>query len=520
MTVRLQNILQKHHDAIVHEWNVRLRGDVSRYSSRPFEELHWTLSELAYGNFDAITRNDLQRLNAIIEHIGTIREKAGFTLPEVQNALELYRTILIPILEREVRGKAAFRELVERMNYYLAYAINRLSEYFQEIHEKGIKDYARTLEAMVEMRTRELAESERKYRQLVEEIRDGYFVSQNGKIAFANQAFCDMHGYALDEVIGTDYKDFVAPDSLNEVMGLYQDPMEDGREEQYVYLRVRKDGSRLPTENKVTYTQYQGEAAGIGICRDITERMRDREAERMAHIGQLTASLAHEIRNPLSSAKMSIKDLLRNLSVSGNDKRRLEILANEVARVDRLVTEMLDFAKPIRFEFKPTEIWPLIDSCLEALDAKIREKKVNIRKSRVRGIPRIPLDREKMEQVILNVLLNSIEAVPEGGRITISVTNAKVNMRVKISDNGTGINSEDLPYIFDPFFSTKRKGIGLGLANAKKVVEAHGGSVDAWPLVSGGTRVTIALPFKVPPSRPLDIILWHHFGNPKPSFEH
>jgi len=181
---------------------------------------------------------------------------------------------------------------------------------------------------------------------------------------------------------------------------------------------------------------------------------------------------------------------------------------------------MLDFAKPIRFEFKPTEIWPLIDSCLEALDAKIREKKVNIRKSRVRGIPRIPLDREKMEQVILNVLLNSIEAVPEGGRITISVTNAKVNMRVKISDNGTGINSEDLPYIFDPFFSTKRKGIGLGLANAKKVVEAHGGSVDAWPLVSGGTRVTIALPFKVPPSRPLDIILWHHFGNPKPSFEH
>ena len=518
VTRQLKSILEKHHDAIVLEWDHRLRDDVSRYSSEPFEELSWTLSELAYGNFEALTRNNLKRLNAIIRHLATIREKGGFTLAEIQNALELYRTILLPILEKEVRGKALFRELVERINLCLAYAINRITEHYQEVCVRGIKDHTRDLEAMVEMRTKELAESERECRKLIEEIRDGYFVSQRGKITFANEAFCEMHGYKPQEVIGRDYTDFVAPDSSNEAPELYSDPDGDGCEEQYVYLRLTKDGFRLPTETKVTYTHYKGEAAGIGICRDITERMRVRETERLAHIGQLAASLAHEIRNPLSSAKMSIQDLLKKLSVSGNDKRRLEIVAKEVDRVDRLVTEMLDFAKPTRFEFRPARIWPLIDSCLEVLNTKIQEKNVNILKSRGKVISKISLDREKMEQAILNVLLNSIEAVDRGGRITISVTNSRESLRIKISDNGVGIKKEDLPYIFDPFFSTKRTGTGLGLANAKKVVKAHGGSVDASPLARGGTRTTIELPYKVSPSRPLDIILWRRFGKANLSY--
>jgi PAS domain S-box-containing protein len=495
--VNIQSTLEKHHDAIVRKW-VQMCKEVSpRYSARPTGELFGTISELAQANFEALTLGDFSRLNAIIEHVGTLREKLGFSLPEVQKALELYRAVLLPIVEKEVKGKAVFRVL-ERLNDCLAFTINRLSEYFQDIHEQSMRDYARNLEAVVEMRTRELAESECKYRQLVEEIRDGYFVSQRGKIVFANQAFCDMHGYKMEEVIGREYTDFVAAQSLHEVKRFFQEKIDGPSGGQYVYFRLGRAGSSFPTENKVTRTYYQGETASIGICRDITERMeiekRVREAEQLAHIGQLAASLAHEIRNPLSSAKMSIQDLLKSLSLAGYDKRRLELLAKEVARVDRLVTEMLDFAKPIKFIFRPVAIRPFINDCLEVVDAKIGEKKARIRKSLAANAASILLDRERMEQAVINVLLNSIEAVVEGGEITISATSSEENLRIEISDNGAGIREKDLPYIFDPFFSRKRKGTGLGLANAKKVIEAHGGTIGAQPLASGGTCVSINIP--------------------------
>jgi len=495
----IENILKKHGEAIVHEWVRRLHEEVSPlYSSQSLKGLYRTVSEVSDANFAALTQDDFFKIDAVIEHIGRLREKTGFTLSEVQKAFELYRSILIPILETELKGSEAFRVL-ERLNDCLAYTVNKFSDYFQGLREREIRDYAQNLEVTVEMRTKELAESERKYRQLVEEIRDGYFVNQKGRIVFANQAFCDMHGYTMEEVVGREYTDFVAPESLKEVIRFYRKRMRsDHSKEQYVYFRLGKNGSSLPTENRVTLTRYQGEAAAIGICRDITERMeierRVREAERLAHVGKLTASLAHEIRNPLSSANVSIQTMLKSLSVSGNDKRRLEILAKEVSRVDRLVTEMLDFAKPIKFNFRPAPLRPLIDSCLEVLDAKIRETDTRIRKSLSNRIPTVLLDWEKMEQAILNVLLNAIEAVTKRGEITISAKRSGDYARLEISDNGRGISAEDLPYIFDPFFSKKTKGIGLGLANAKRVIEAHGGRINARPLASGGTCVSIDLP--------------------------
>ena len=144
----------------------------------------------------------------------------------------------------------------------------------------------------------------------------------------------------------------------------------------------------------------RGKVAVIGICRDITERMeiekRIREAERLAHIGQLTTSIAHEIRNPLSAASMSIQDLLKSVSVSGNDKRRIQILGKEIARLDRIVTEMLDFAKPMKYDFQPQSMESLIHSCLDVLETKIREKDLAIHIKLPESLPTLLLDREKM----------------------------------------------------------------------------------------------------------------------------
>jgi PAS domain S-box-containing protein len=370
------------------------------------------------------------------------------------------------------------------------------------LHEKKIRDYAQDLELEITKRTKELIESEAKYRVLVEEINDGYFVNQEGKIVFANRAFCEMHGYTLPEMVGRPYKDFVAPESLLEVMRIYEDRIEMGRSaDLFIYFRRHKDGRSLPTETKVDVVAYQKKMATAGICRDITERMEMercvRESERLAHIGQLTASLAHEIRNPLSSVKMNIQILLKKLQLDGNDKRRMEIMAQEIPRLEKILEEMLDFARPLGLDLQAVSVNDLVESSLEVIEAKIREKGILVQKNLSNKIRPVLMDWEKMEQAIINVLLNSIEALPDQGQIEMKTKEedepAKM-IHIEISDNGPGVKQGELPYIFDPFFSKKKRGTGIGLTNVKKIVEAHGGTVNASLQQPTGMRLSLMIP--------------------------
>jgi signal transduction histidine kinase len=131
------------------------------------------------------------------------------------------------------------------------------------------------------------------------------------------------------------------------------------------------------------------------------------------------------------------------------------------------------------------------------MSVRFQEKGIEVRKKFSRSIPNILIDRDKIEQAIINVLQNSIEAVPEGGRIGITTKYVPQSVRqveIEIDDNGPGIPKEDLPYVFDPFFSNKKKGTGLGLWNVKKVIEAHGGSVGITTKRTGGVHLSMAVP--------------------------
>jgi signal transduction histidine kinase len=240
-----------------------------------------------------------------------------------------------------------------------------------------------------------------------------------------------------------------------------------------------------------------------GICRDITERIetekRIRESERLAHIGKLTTSLAHEIRNPLSSVKINSQVILKNQDFNGNDKRRMEIIVHEISRLERILDEMLDFARPVKLKIEPAAIDSVSDNCLEILDARFREQGVTVTKRYSRGLPRIPLDYEKMEQALFNVLLNAVEAFSEGGHIEVLTKRTRRDggaVQVEITDDGPGISAEDLPFVFDPFFSNKKKGTGLGLSVVNKIIEAHGGSAAVAQRKPHGTRVILTIPVR------------------------
>jgi PAS domain S-box-containing protein len=502
--MNLAEILKKYRKQIADEWIYRLHSEVSeRYRGRPVDELFHTVSRANEANYAVLIHNDFSGINDHIRWITNLRLEGGFSLSEVQSAYELYRTVLLPILPNEL-DENSLHDTLKRMNYCLFYTITKFSNYFQSLHEKHIREYAQNLEEEVEKRTKELGESESKYRVLVEEINDGYFVNQNGRIVFANQAYCDLHGYSSQEMLGKPYPDLIAPKSLPMVRRLYEKRMAgEDTNDLYIYFRRHKNGSTFPTENKVKRIFYQDEYAVAGICRDITERMeterRIRESERLAHIGKLTTSLAHEIRNPLSSVKMNSQIILKNTEFDGNDKRRMEIIVHEISRLERILDEMLDFARPVKLNLEPVSINGVMDSCIEIMDARIREKDIAVKKLYARKLPQILVDHEKIEQAMINVLLNAVEVLPEGGRIEIVTKRLRTDggaLQVEISDDGPGVSTDDLPYVFDPFFSNKKKGTGLGLSNVKKIIEAHGGAGRVALRKPHGTRVCLTIPFR------------------------
>ncbi len=494
-------ILAENKDIIVRECTTTIFEQCGqRYSRQSLAQLTKATIELVSANFSALVDDDFSKIDRFIEKITRLRLPSGFALSEIQQAFDIHRIVLVPILTRELTGPA-LTEALNRLNICLSYTIRKFSDYYQELHEKHIIEYAQRLEFEVAKRTKELSVSEAKYRMLVEEINDGYFVHQKGRMVFANPAFCVMHGYTMEEVIGRPYLDFIAPESAKTVDTMHKKRQKiRSVQDQYVYYRMHKDGRSFPTENKVKVIKYKNKPAIAGVCRDISERtkmeQRVREAENLAHIGQLTASLAHEIRNPLSSIKMSIQMALKTIDFDKNSLKTMEISAREIARLENILTEMLDFARPVSLNPDKVYIGEVIDSSISLLDYKIKEKNLTVKKKFLKRIPKILLDKEKMEQVIINILLNSIESLGEEGIIWITAKykgNPKSDIILLFADNGPGISKEIVPYIFDPFFTKKKKGTGLGLANVKKVIEAHGGTV-ATVLLAEGFSLVITLP--------------------------
>ncbi|WP_413869954.1 two-component system sensor histidine kinase NtrB, partial [Desulfobacula sp.] len=234
----------------------------------------------------------------------------------------------------------------------------------------------------------------------------------------------------------------------------------------------------------------------------ITERVKMgkkvRENERMAYIGQITASLSHEIRNPLSSIKMNLQILSSNKKITGNDKRRVDISVSEVVRLEQILNQLLDFAKPLQMNLKPCNIHHIVNSYIELLEMKFKEKNLQIKSIVEDELPPFLADGEKLGQAFINILINAIESSDPFGKI--GVTFKKVMDQdieyaaVLIDDEGTGFDEKDKEEIFKPFFTRKTKGIGLGLANVKRIIEVHNGFVRAKKKEGKGASFLIMIP--------------------------
>jgi two-component system sensor histidine kinase HydH len=272
----------------------------------------------------------------------------------------------------------------------------------------------------------------------------------------------------------------------------------------YEILHRKKSGKTVPLALSATpIKNEQGGCEGcVLVLRDLTEikllQEEVKRSEKMAAIGELAASVAHEIRNPLSSIRGFAQFLRHSLKDKPQEKEYAETMVVEVDRINRVVTDLLTFARPMTVEKSPTDITELIEHAVRLVQADALSRGVNIQ-TNISDLTKLPLDANQLTQALLNLLLNALQALSPNGLIEIGAELDAFDSRLHlwVEDDGPGISDTQMEKVFEPFYTTREKGTGLGLAIVKKIAENHNGEVRVDSPPQGrnrGCRFSIIIP--------------------------
>ena len=237
--------------------------------------------------------------------------------------------------------------------------------------------------------------------------------------------------------------------------------------------------------------------AGLKSKRELEDKLNT--AERQAAIGRLTQAVAHEIRNPLNVINLSI-DHVATKYAPEDEKRReqltriLSSIRDEVARLKRLVSDLLNYGRPARLAVETVDVRKLVDETIALIRPQADEQSVQVTLEADASPVEIRGDRERLKSCFSNIAINALQAMPSGGHLNVRIARLDGSVEVKMSDTGIGISEDALVKIFEPYFSTKQAGFGLGLAVTKTIVEEHHGSIDVRSVPNGGAEFTVTLP--------------------------
>jgi two-component system sensor histidine kinase HydH len=245
----------------------------------------------------------------------------------------------------------------------------------------------------------------------------------------------------------------------------------------------------------------------IALFRDLSElqhlRKEVERSQRLAAVGSLAAGVAHEIRNPLSSLKGFATYFRQRYGGVPEDVKVADIMIQEVDRLNRVITELLEFSRPMELKRKTADLAALVRHALGTIEGQAREKDIAVQAHLPTGLPGASIDPDRMTQVFLNLFLNALAAMDRGGVLTVGIARQDDDsLRVSVADTGTGIRKEDLGRVFDPYFTTKPSGTGLGLAIVHRIIEAHGGEIRLESDPGKGTTFTVLLHVDKPEAVP------------------
>lgn len=256
---------------------------------------------------------------------------------------------------------------------------------------------------------------------------------------------------------------------------------------------------RLAEASRVEARKYQAAVEQLSVAnRSLKEaEAAVRRSERLAALGQLSAGLAHELRNPLGTIRASAEMLKKNVAAENEVAPELAgFIASEADRMNSLITRFLEFARPLSPRLQKTELTEVIDRAVTHLERDSATSHVTIHKNYSPDVRPFPLDAELMERVFYNLLLNATQASPRGGYITVKTRPTDDSVEISVIDRGSGVDPKDLESIFNPFFTTKPDGVGLGLAIVSKIVDQHGGKMTVESVPGKGSDFRVYLPLE------------------------
>ena len=237
----------------------------------------------------------------------------------------------------------------------------------------------------------------------------------------------------------------------------------------------------------------------VFVLRDITEMKRlqadAQRNDRLAALGHLAAGVAHEIRNPLSTIKGVALYIAKRMPAGGREEEAAQRMIDEVTRLDRVVSELLEFARPGAFATVSAQLGEVIDRALRLSEADLQAKNIAVVREVEPDFPPVRVSPERLTQALLNLFLNAVQAMEPGGTLRVSARQLPEGMfRISVADSGPGIPPEIQASIFTPYFTTKSSGTGLGLAIVYQIVEGHGGSISVGNAAGHGAEFTLTLP--------------------------
>lgn len=334
---------------------------------------------------------------------------------------------------------------------------------------------------------------------LVENMPIGLIALDHGKvIAMMNQSAGSILHLSILDAQGKSAMRFLPPPLGGHIEELSEkERLVDQQIECYV-----PDRGKIPLEMNATRIYDEGGTVFgyVLLLKDMSEvaslRKEVARSQRLATVGRLAGGVAHEIRNPLSSIKGFATYFKERYADNEEDQRIAGIMIQEVDKLNRVVGQLLEFARPIQIIKKWVPIRPLIEDALKLVEQRAEQAQIQIQTAFSPEIDAVFMDPDRINQVLLNLFLNAIEAMPGGGTLDITVENASDGSgpMCRITDTGQGIGAADIPHIFDPYYTTKPTGTGLGLAIVHNIIEAHEGEIQVESTPGQGTTVTVLLP--------------------------
>lgn len=486
-----------------------LQYDKARYYSKQLFKKQLELEEIFHNVDTAIWSRNLitnsAELSKTIEVIFGITRKNFINDPNAWNKVVHPEDLHIALELREelLSGKPSIRE------YRIIHPADGVVKYIQ-VRGKPVVDAnghpIKLIGVVLDMSDRRRMEerllaTKHQLESFLENNIDAIAIcNKAGKVILINKAFEQMYGWSQNEILGKDMSELptITDDFKQEAAKLQNELQAGNSVRDFETRRIRKDGSLINvilTGSPIP--DAKGDMDGWSlIARDITEKKRTEELllqqEKLSIAGQLAAGVAHEIRNPFTSLKGFLQ-----LSKTKIDQKHYEIMQSELNRINDIIDDFLQLAKPQTIKFQLTDLHAIIEDIVAISETQAILSNILIIQNLDDQIPFITCEPNQIKQVLINILKNAIEAMPDGGTILLQMKHEnEEQLLIRIQDEGVGISEERIPKLGEPFYTTKDHGTGLGLMICYKIIDHHKGRIEINSELQKGTTVDIILPIQ------------------------